>query len=248
LRNDPAITHVALVHCETTTGLLNPAEDIGRLAAEYGKAFILDAMSSLGGIPFTAEQVKADYVVSSANKCVQGVPGFSFVIARRGLLERTCGWARSLSLDLYDQWREMEEKGGKWRYTSPTHVVRAFAQALDELGAEGGVAARHRRYRANHEVLLAGMTAAGFRTLLPRSLMSPIITAFLYPDDPAFSFLAFYEALKRRRYVIYPGKVSTAATFRIANIGHVFPEDMADLTRHVAEVARELGLRLPRPA
>lgn len=248
LRDDPLLTHIALVHCETTTGLLNPAEAIGRLAAEYGKTLVLDAMSSLGGIPFTAEQVRADFLISSANKCVQGVPGFSFVIARRELLERTGGWARSLSLDLYDQWREMEEKGGKWRYTSPTHVVRAFAQALDELDAEGGVVARHRRYRANHEVLLAGMAAAGFRTLLSRSLLSPIITAFLYPDDAAFSFHAFYEALKRRRFVIYPGKVSAAATFRIANIGHVFPEDMTDLTRHIAEVAREQGLRLPRPA
>jgi 2-aminoethylphosphonate-pyruvate transaminase len=245
LAADPAITHVALVHCETTTGLLNPAAEVGRLAHRFDKSFVLDAMSSFGGIPFTVEDVGADYLISSANKCIQGVPGLGFVIARQRLLEQTRGWARSLSLDLYDQWREMEDKGGKWRYTSPTHAVRAFARALDELDAEGGVTVRHRRYSTNHECLVAGMAAAGFQTLLPAVLQSPIITAFRYPDDPAFSFEVFYQALKARRFVIYPGKVSAAPTFRIGTIGHVFPEDVVLLTQHVAEVVRELGLRLP---
>jgi 2-aminoethylphosphonate-pyruvate transaminase len=245
LATDPAITHVALVHCETTTGLLNPAAEIGRVARRYGKVFVLDAMSSFGGIPFTAEEVGADYLVSSANKCIQGVPGFGFVVAARSDLERTAGWARSLSLDLYDQWREMEDKGGKWRFTSPTHAVRAFARALDELDAEGGVEARHHRYRANHQCLVRGMEAAGFRTLLPPRLQAPIITAFRYPDAPAFSFEAFYQGLKARRFVIYPGKVSVAPTFRIGTIGHVFPDDIALLTQQVVEVARDLGLRLP---
>ena len=129
LRTDPQITHVALVHCETTTGLLNPATDIGQLCNRYGKIFLLDAMSSFGGIPFTVEEVGAHYLISSSNKCLQGVPGFSFVIAHRPTFECSAGWARSLSLDLFDQWREMEDHHGKWRYTSPTHVVRAFAQA-----------------------------------------------------------------------------------------------------------------------
>ncbi len=142
LRTDPQLTHVALVHCETTTGLLNPAAEIGRLCSRYGKIFILDAMSSFGGIPYTVQEMNAHYVVSSANKCLQGVPGFAFVIAHRPTLEQTRGWARSLSLDLYDQWRVMEDHHGKWRYTSPTHVVRAFAQALTELDAEGGIEVR----------------------------------------------------------------------------------------------------------
>jgi 2-aminoethylphosphonate-pyruvate transaminase len=245
LAADPAITHVALVHCETTTGLLNPAAEVGRVVRDRGKVYVVDAMSSFGGIPLTMEGLAADCLISSANKCIQGVPGFGFVIARRALLEGARGWARSLSLDLYDQWREMEEHGGKWRYTSPTHVVCAFARALDELDAEGGVEARHRRYRANHERLVAGMEALGFRALLPRELRSPIITSFLNPADPAFSFPAFYEALKARRFVIYPGKVTRAETFRVGTIGHVFPADVDDLVRAVAAVVRELGWRVP---
>ena len=245
LASDLAVTHVAVVHCETTTGMFNPAAEVGRVAARYGKTFLVDAMSSFGGIPLTMEGLGAHYLVSSANKCIQGVPGFGFVIAERSRLEGTKGWARSLSLDLYDQWREMEEKGGKWRYTSPTHVVRAFRQALDELDAEGGVAARHKRYRANHEALVGGMEALGFRPLLPPERRSPIITSFLSPDDPAYSFAAFYEALKRRRFVIYPGKVSEADTFRVGTIGHVFPDDVRQLVSAVGEAMRELGMRVP---
>ena len=244
LSADPAITHVALVHCETTTGMLNPAAAVGKIARERGKIFILDAMSSFGGIPFTLDDVSADYLVSSANKCLQGVPGFGFVIARRARLEVTRGWARSLSLDLFDQWREMEEKGGKWRYTSPTHVVRAFRQALDELDAEGGIAPRYARYCENHRVLVEGFSRLGFQPLLPAELRSPIITSFLYPSDPAFTFEKFYAAMKRRRYVLYPGKVSHADTFRVGTIGHVFPEDFRGLVEAAQEALRELRVRM----
>lgn len=245
LRSDAAITHVAMVHVETTTGMLNPAFEVGALAARFDKRFILDAMSSFGGIPMVVEDLHVDYLISSANKCIQGVPGFGFVIARQSALEETRGWARSLSLDLYDQWCEMDEHGGKWRYTSPTHVVCAFSRALEELDAEGGVLARHDRYRENHKRLVAGMTELGFETLLPAPLQSPIITSFLCPQDPAFEFDTFYDKLKLRRYVIYPGKVTNAETFRVGNIGHVFPDDMDDLVRNVAEVVEEMGVRIP---
>ena len=254
LKTDKAITHIAMVHCETTTGMLNRACEVGRLAREYDKIYILDAMSSFGGIPLSdsvvadgsggIESLGAHYLVSSANKCIQGVPGFGFVIAHRPTLEQTAGWARSLSLDLLDQWKEMENKGGKWRYTSPTHTVRAFAQALTELDDEGGVAARHERYRENHRVLCEGMERLGFELLLRPEDRSPIITSFIYPNDDAFAFMPFYEALKRRRFVIYPGKVSTAETFRIGNIGHVFPDDMRLLIEMIAEALEELGVRL----
>jgi 2-aminoethylphosphonate-pyruvate transaminase len=226
LRADPGITHVAVVHCETTTGMLNPVEAIGRVAKSFGKVFIVDAMSSFGGIPMDVAALGADFLISSANKCIQGVPGFGFVIARRDALEKTRGRARSLSLDLYDQWREMEERGGKWRFTSPTHVVRAFAQAMNELEGEGGVEARYRRYRANHRVLVDGMRRLGFTCLLPDQCQSPIITAFLSPDDPSYNFERFYRALKARGFVIYPGKVTAADTFRIGNIGDLYPGDM----------------------
>ncbi len=236
LRHDPRITHVALVHCETTTGMLNPAAEVGRIVQQHGKTFVLDAMSSFAGIPFTIGEVGAHYLISSANKCIQGVPGFGIVIADRSELAKTKGWARSLSLDLWDQWHEMETKGGKWRYTSPTHAVRAFATALDELDAEGGIAARHKRYCENHRVLVEGMERLGFPPLLAPEHRSPIITSFLYPDEASFTFEGFYEALKQRGFVIYPGKISQTETFRIGTIGHVFPSDFARLIECVGEV------------
>jgi 2-aminoethylphosphonate-pyruvate transaminase len=242
LATNGAITHVAVVHCETTTGMLNPVAEIGRVVSTAGRVFIVDAMSSFGGIRLSMEALSASFLVSSANKCIQGVPGFGLVIADRDRLLASRGWARSLSLDLFDQWREMEEKGGKWRYTSPTHVVRAFAQALVELHAEGGVAARHARYVENHRRLVVGMEGLGFQPLLAAEHRSPIITSFVYPNDSRFAFLPFYEALKKRRFVIYPGKVSQAETFRIGTIGHVFPDDIDLLVRCVEEACAELGL------
>jgi 2-aminoethylphosphonate-pyruvate transaminase len=239
---DRAITHVAMAHCETTTGMLNPAEAVGHLAREFGKKYILDAMSSFAGVPMTMDSVGADFLISSANKCVQGVPGFGFVIASRAEMESLRGRARSLSLDLWDQWQEMESKGGKWRYTSPTHVVCAFAQALKELEEEGGVAARHRRYSENQRRLVDGMEAMGFRTLIPREWQSPIITSFHNPVDPKYSFPVFYDKLKARRFVIYPGKVSQADCFRIGTIGHVFPEDIESLLENIRAVIAETGV------
>ena len=244
LAGDSAITHVAMVHCETTTGMLNPVEVVGEIVRRLGRVFILDAMSSFGGIPMSMESTGAHYLISSANKCVQGVPGFGFVVADRATLEATKGWARSHSLDLFDQWREMETKGGKWRFTSPTHVVSAFARALDELEAEGGVNARHSRYVANQKTMVEGMRGIGFRTLIEDEVQSPIITSFYYPDAAEFEFQKFYDALKERGFVIYPGKVSHAQCFRIGSIGDVHPEDMTELVGHVAKVLEEMGVNL----
>ena len=243
LAGDTAITHVAMVHCETTTGMLNPVEAVGKIVRRLGRVFILDAMSSFGGIPMSMELTGAHYLISSANKCIQGVPGFGFVVADRAMLEATEGWSRSHSLDLFDQWREMETNGGKWRFTSPTHVVSAFARALDELKDEGGIEARHTRYVANQKTMVKGMRALGFRTLLGDDLQSPIITSFYYPDDAEFEFQKFYDALKSRGFVIYPGKVSHAQCFRIGSIGDVQPEDMTGLVGRISEVIDELGVR-----
>ena len=243
LAGDPEITHVAMVHCETTTGMLNPVEAVGEIVRRLGRVFILDAMSSFGGIPMSMELTGAHYLISSANKCIQGVPGFGFVVADRAMLEATEGWSRSHSLDLFDQWREMETNGGKWRFTSPTHVVSAFARALDELKDEGGIEARHTRYVANQKTMVKGMRALGFRTLLGDDLQSPIITSFYYPDDVEFEFQKFYDALKSRGFVIYPGKVSHAQCFRIGSIGDVQPEDMTGLVGRISEVIDELGVR-----
>lgn len=237
LEEHPDITHLAMVHCETTTGILNPVEAVARAIRGRGLTFIVDAMSSFGGIPIDIRKLGIDFLVSSANKCIQGVPGFGFVIARRSSLARCEGGSRSLSLDLYDQWAEMEKGRGKWRFTSPTHVVRAFFQAVKELEDEGGVEARHDRYRENHAALVEGMRRSGFRTLLPDEFQSPIITSFLYPEED-FDFQKFYEALKERGFVIYPGKISEAPTFRIGNIGDVFPDDFRRLAEAVADIRR----------
>ena len=236
LARETDITHVAFVHCETTTGILNPLEDLSRVVKAADKILIVDAMSSFGGIPIDFGALDIDFLVSSANKCIQGVPGFGFVIAKRTALEKSAGNARSLCLDLVSQWQEMD-KSGKWRYTSPTHVVRAFYQALDELEEEGGIAARHARYAENHRVLVNGMRDLGFETLLPDDLQSPIITSFLYPDA-GFDFNGFYEAVKTRGFVLYPGKISQADTFRIGNIGEVYPYDMGRLIRAVGDLTR----------
>ena len=237
LEEHPDISHLAMVHCETTTGILNPVEAVARAIRGRGLTFIVDAMSSFGGIPIDIRKLGIDFLVSSANKCIQGGPGFGFVIARRSSLSRCEGVSRSLSLDLYDQWAEMEKGRGKWRFTSPTHVVRAFFQAVKELEDEGGVEARHDRYRENHAELVEGMRRSGFRTLLPDELQSPIITSFLYPEED-FDFQKFYEALKERGFVIYPGKISEAPTFRIGNIGDVFPDDFRRLAEAVADIRR----------
>ncbi|MGC8491309.1 MAG: 2-aminoethylphosphonate--pyruvate transaminase [Syntrophobacteraceae bacterium] len=235
LRADASVTHVAVVHCETTTGMLNPVLPVGRVAKQFGKTFIVDAMSSFGGIPLDMAALGADFLISSANKCIQGVPGFGFVIAERTQLEKTAGWARSLSLDLFDQWRTMELHGGKWRFTSPTHVVRAFAQALDELEEECGIEKRYNRYQNNHNILVDGMQRLGFDCLLPETCRSPIITAFRSPQHPAYDFKKFYSALKSRGFVIYPGKVTAVDTFRIGNIGDVFVGDILRLLEAVKE-------------
>lgn len=225
LAADPAITHVIMVHCETTSGILNNIEAVARVAKAAGKTFLVDAMSSFGGIEIDLPALGIDFLISSANKCIQGVPGFSFILCRRAALEQCRGKARSLSLDLYDQWLGLED-GGKWRYTSPTHTVLAFAKAIEELKAEGGVAARQARYEENNRRLIARLAGLGFAPYVAAEQQSPIITTFLYPAGRVIEFGAFYEYIKARGYAIYPGKLTDADTFRLGNIGEIYPEDV----------------------
>ena len=233
LTADPAISQVVCVHNETTTGMLNPLVEIAGIVNSHGRQMLVDSMSAFGGIPLDMAELGIDYLVSSANKCIQGVPGFGFIIARITALEACKGNSRSVSLDVYDQWQGMENGKGKWRFTSPTHVVRAFAQALAELHEEGGVAARFARYTENQRRLVAGMEGLGFRCVLPHALHSPIITGFLNPTEDGYEFVRFYNLLKEKGFVIYPGKVTGVDSFRIGTIGHVFPDD---ITRLIAAV------------
>ena len=233
LESNPDITHVSVVHSETTSGILNPIEKIGELVKEFNKIYIVDAMSSFGGIEIDIEEVKADFLISSSNKCIQGVPGFSFIICKRDILETCSGQVRSLSLDLYSQWKVMEENNGKWRFTSPTHTVRAFYQALLELEKEGGIVEREKRYRKNNVILRNGMKNLGFKSLIPEEYQSPIITTFFAPKSPDCNFEDFYYKLKKEGFVIYPGKVTDIDSFRIGNIGEVYPDDIYALLKAI---------------
>jgi 2-aminoethylphosphonate-pyruvate transaminase len=242
LAGDPAVTHVAVVHCETTTGLVNPIEAIGAAVRRQRRRYVVDSMSGFGALPVDLERFGIDFLVSSANKCIQGVPGFAFALCRRSELLACEGRARSLTLDLLAQWRGLE-RDGQFRFTPPTHALLAFAEALRELDDEGGVAARGERYRQNQQRLEAGMRALGFRSYLPRELQGPIITSFLYPEDPRFDFGALYQKLAERGFAIYPGKLTRAACFRIGSIGDLFAADIDALLAAMQDVLKELGLR-----
>lgn len=226
LKSDGNITHISMVHSETTSGLLNNIAAIGELAKKYNKKFIVDAMSSFGGVDINVPELGITYLVSSANKCIQGVPGFSFIIAKVSDLKQTKGIAHSLSLDLYAQWETVEKDGGKWRFTSPTHVVAAFSQALKELAAEGGINARNARYTATNRALRKGMEELGFKAYIDEAHQGPIITTFFYPENCKFTFAKMYGYLKDNGYVIYPGKLTDAETFRLGNIGEIYMDDV----------------------
>ncbi|PEL09886.1 2-aminoethylphosphonate--pyruvate transaminase [Bacillus sp. AFS017336] len=233
LEKDQAITHIVMVHCETTTGILNPIEMVAELSKEFNKTLMIDAMSSFGGIEIDVQKLEIDYLISSANKCIQGVPGFGFVIAKLEKLVKCEGIARSLSLDLFDQWKEMD-KDGKWRFTSPTHVVAAFSKAIDELIEEGGVSARFARYQNNNSLLRKRLKEVGIHAYINEENQSPIITTFLFPSEQ-FSFENFYYFIKEKGYVIYPGKLTDADTFRVGNIGEIYEEDIQSLCNIIEE-------------
>ena len=244
LQIDPAITHVVAVHCETTAGILNPVEAIGQLVKRHGREFIVDAMSSFGAIPLDLAGAGVDYLVSSANKCIEGVPGFAFVLARRGALLNTEGRARTLSLDILAQWQGLE-RNGQFRFTPPTHALLAFAQALKELDGEGGVAGRGRRYQRNHQTLMEGMRALGFQPCLAPEAQSFIITTFYYPKDARFVFEDFYHRLFEKGFVIYPGKLTKHDCFRIGNIGRLDQQNMLALLEAIARVLKVMDLPVP---
>ncbi|MDT8300463.1 MAG: 2-aminoethylphosphonate--pyruvate transaminase [Sedimentisphaerales bacterium] len=243
LTTDRKITCVSVVHCETTTGIINPIEDIGKLVVKSGAKYFVDAMSSFGAVPIHLPEYGIDYLVSSANKCIEGVPGFSFVLCKLSSLKETVGYARSVSFNLLEQYQGLE-KNGQFRFTPPTHTLVAFRQALEELQTEGGVKGRAERYRKNYKTLIEGMRQMGFKEYLKPENQGYIITSFLYPDDSNFSFEKFYESLNQKDYVIYPGKVSDADCFRIGNIGRISEADIKDLLVAIKYTITEMGVKL----
>jgi 2-aminoethylphosphonate-pyruvate transaminase len=240
LSADPAITHVALVHCETTTGLLNPLPAVAACVAAAGRRLLVDAMSSFGALPIDLARQPATAVMASSNKCLEGTPGLGFALIDRSCLAAAGGISPSLSFDLFDQWRGFEANG-QWRFTPPVQVVAALVEALRQLEAEGGPTARLARYDENCRVLIGGMASLGFRAFLDPALQAPIIASFRYPDDRRFSFEDFAGALAQRGFIIYPGKLSRAETFRIGCIGAVEPDDFRRLLAAVGDIVKETG-------
>jgi 2-aminoethylphosphonate-pyruvate transaminase len=241
LANDSSISHVVMVYCETTSGILNPIVKISEVVARHKRGLLIDAMSAFGALPLSAREIKFDAVVASSNKCLEGAPGMGFCIADKMAIEKTKGNSPSLSLDLYDQWQAMV-KNKQWRFTPPTHVLLAFDQALTEFEQEGGVEGRGGRYRSNGELLISGMRAMGFKTLLPDELQAPIIITFHMPKNPQFDFNQFYDGLREQGYVIYPGKLTVADSFRMGCIGRLNQEQMQGALDAVAKMLTKFGI------
>jgi len=246
LAADPAITHVAQVHCETGTGILNPLSEIAAVTARRGRRLIIDAMSSFGAIPIDARGVPFDALIAASGKCLEGVPGMGFVIARRSALEAAAGNSASLAMDLLDQWQYME-KTGQWRFTPPTHVMAALRAAIDQYHEEGGLDARLRRYRENCAALVAGMGELGFQTFLPPELQAPIIVTFHAPPDPGYDFKEFYTRVRGRGFILYPGKLTAVETFRVGCIGAIGPNVLREAVAAIADTLREMKVQRIAP-
>ncbi len=238
---DPFITHVAVVHCETGAGILNPLADIARAVAAQGRGLIVDAMSSFGAIPIDARTMPFEALIAASGKCLEGVPGMGFVIARRSALEASAGNCHSLAMDLHDQWAYLR-KTTQWRFTPPTHVVVALAEALRQFHEEGGQAARGARYAANCRGLVDGMAALGLRPFLRAGVQAPIIVTFHAPDHPEWDFRTFYAAVRERGFILYPGKLTQVETFRVGCIGALTPNDIDQVVHAIGATLRQLGL------
>lgn len=246
LAADPAISHVVAIHCETSSGILNPVEEISDAVYAAGRKLLVDSMSAFGAIPLEVSQVRYEAMVSSANKCIEGVPGFGFILARKTELEAAKGNSHSLSLDVHAQWAHMN-KTGQWRFTPPTHVVAAFLEALKAHEAEGGVDGRGRRYTRNRDVMVSGMRDLGFETLLDNRWLSPIIVTFFCPADPKFVFDRFYELMKDKGFIIYPGKLTVVDSFRVGCIGQMDEHVMQQVVAAARDTLREMGVSSATP-
>ena len=247
LHRDPSISHVVLIHCETGTGVLNPLADVAAVCERHGKGLIVDAMSSFGALPIDARQIRFDALVSASGKCLEGAPGMGFVFLRKAVLDGCAGRSHSLAMDLHDQWSYME-KTGQWRFTPPTHVLAALAEAMTQFEEEGGRAARLARYTQNCQVLVDGLAKLGFQPFLQPEVQAPIIVTFHAPAHPAYEFHRFYAAAKARGFILYPGKLTEVETFRVGCIGAIGANEMRQAVAAVADALQELGIPDGSPA
>ena len=244
LAADPSITHVVLIHCETGTGVLNPLAEVAAVCERHGKGLIVDAMSSFGALPIDAREIRFDALVAASGKCLEGVPGMGFVFLHQAILADCAGRSQSLAMDLHDQWQYMQATG-QWRFTPPTHVLVALSEAISQFVEEGGQPARLARYADNCATLIDGMRALGFKPFLRPELQAPIIVTFHAPADSAYDFKRFYEAVKQRGFILYPGKLTEVETFRVGCIGAIGRNEMAQAVNAVAAGLRELGIDSP---
>ena len=246
LTRDASITHIGLIHCETSTGILNPLAEIAATVARHGKRLIVDAMSSFGALPINARMAPFDALIGASGKCVEGPPGMGFVLVRRSALEECAGRSTSLALDLYDQWTYME-KTTQWRFTPPTHVVVALNAALDQYDAEGGQPARLARYARNCETLVNGMRELGFRPFLDPAIQAPIIVTFHAPSDTRYTFREFYDRVRDKGFILYPGKLTQLDTFRVGCIGAIGSDEMRHAVNAIRDTLAEMGIRRVTP-
>jgi 2-aminoethylphosphonate-pyruvate transaminase len=235
LKNDSSITHVALVHCETSTGVLNPLSEVAEVVARHRKSLLVDAMSSFAAVPIEGA---FDTLVAASGKCLEGPPGMGFALIRKAALERAAGNSHSLVLDLHDQWVNMD-KTAQWRFTPPTVIVAALHAALEQFFAEGGRAARGARYRRNCEVLIEGMTKLGFRRFLDPKHQAPVIVTFHAPSDPNYDFQRFYDRVREKGFVLYPGKLTQVDTLRVGCIGAIDEHAIRAAVHAVADTLLE---------
>ena len=247
LAADATLTHVSIVHCETSTGILNPLEEIAAVVARHQRGLFIDAMSSFGALDIDARKLRFDGVVAASGKCLESVPGMGFAILRKAALEQCKGNCHSLSLDLYDQWQAYQ-RTKQWRFTPPTTVVAALAEALKQFQAEGGVAGRGARYRQNCATLIEGLEKLGFVSFLPRAIQAPIITTWHAPADPKYDFNAFYDKVRSRGFTLYPGKLTQVETFRVGCIGAIGEAEMKQAVAAIAAIVREMGITQLKPA
>jgi 2-aminoethylphosphonate-pyruvate transaminase len=243
LAKDPSITHVALVHCETSTGVLNPLAEVAAVVAKRGKSLLVDAMSSFAAVPVEGQ---FDALVAASGKCLEGPPGMGFALIRKTALEKCAGNSPSLVLDLYDQWVNME-KTAQWRFTPPTVVVAALHAALEQFVAEGGQPARGARYKRNCEVLIEGMTRLGFKLFLDPRHQAPVIVTFHAPSDPNYDFQKFYDRVREKGFVLYPGKLTQIDTLRVGCIGAIDEHVVRAAVHAIADTVAEQNIRLHEP-
>jgi 2-aminoethylphosphonate-pyruvate transaminase len=247
LRADKTVTHVVMIHCETGAGVWNPLQEVADVCAKHGKGLIVDAMSSFGALPIDARETRFDALIAASGKCLEGVPGMGFIFIRKEVIDGCAGRSQSLAMDLHDQYTYME-RTGQWRFTPPTHVVVALAEAIAQFEEEGGQPARLARYTANYHTLIHGMSRLGFIPFLDSPVQAPIIVTFHAPGDPRYDFKTFYASARERGFILYPGKLTQMETFRVGCVGAIGPNEMEQAVQAVALALEDMGIASGEPA